>query len=283
MGRTTSSMLYELKDLDTSSLQEPSLTRLAKQCKVAAGYEVEQWEGQLTPSQCKALKPSRFLGQGAFASAYEQAGDSERVVKFTADKLDAETSAELVGRDLQHAVKVFEVVKLKGQTASALVMKKTGKFEFDRKPRQPVFGIVTERLGKLSKVQSAAASAYNDVSQQRGADGLSRRERARKADPTTFRAEEFVKPEVVEMECVRYTHDRSNKAACKVAVAEVFEAVNELARKTGVIPVDLHSGNWGIKPKSGKLAILDLGVSAGSAKPPKIRLLAGAVGKRKKR
>ena len=277
----------ELKEFENVPVPErliapPPAPPPPNKCKVKAGSEVQGWDGRLSPSQCARLPPGKELGEGSFATAYEYGDSTDKVVKFTADKEDAITSSRLLGKDLERTVKVFDVVKLKHQKATAPVLKKKDRVDFVEKHNQPLFGIVTERLSDLDEAQQKAANAFHRIYTRRESydpTAVSPREMARESDPERFRIGDYVDAYEVEQQCERVT-SIPNKSACATHVGEIFDAVDELARNVGVIPLDLHSGNWGVKP-NGKMAILDLGVSAGKGKPPRIKLLAGATRKKK--
>lgn len=277
-GRTVDELFEDLKEFENVSVPKratPPAPPPPDKCKVEAGGDVENWEGRLTPSQCAKLPPGKLLGQGAFASAYEHATDPTKVVKFTADKEDAVTSARLQGKNLARAVRVFDVVKLKGQKATAPVMTRSSRIDFKRKNDQPVFGIMTERLDGLNAAQEAAANAFHRAYTRRESydpNATSTRELARQADPRSFYIADYLDPFPIEEDCKRRAGKAGN--ACTRYIDEIYEAVDEVAHEVGVIPLDLHSGNWGVKP-DGKMAILDMGVSAGKEKSPRIKLLAG--------
>lgn len=280
-------LAYELKEFENVSVK-PTRSVLvtppdgpeAKKCRVEAGEDVSGWDGRLSTSQCARLPPGYEIGKGAFATAYSHATDPSKIIKFTADKEDAVTSAKLLGKNLAQSVRIFDVMKLKHQKATAPVLKKGGKMQFEDKHNQPIFGIVAEKLAEPSNAQKDAAQAFHRVYTRRQGDkpgSYSTREIARMADPETFYIADYVDPYLVEQECAKGSYGSDPEAvkkACAVNVGEIFDAVDELAHEAGVIPADLHSGNWGVKP-DGKLAILDLGISAGKQKPPRIKLLAG--------
>lgn len=274
--------------LTRSVLVIPPESMKPKKCVVEAGDDVYDWDGRLTPSQCERLPVGDILGQGSFAAAYDHATDPTKVVKFTADKEDATTSARLIGKNLAQSVRIFDVVKLKGQKATAPVLKKGGKVEFVDKKDQPIYGIIAEKLREPASSQKDAAQAFQFLYRKKhgvGPTAYSMREIARMADPETFRIADYIDPHMVEKECLKYSGDETdpeNKKFCQINVAQVFDAIDEIAQEIGVIPADLHSGNWGVKP-DGKLAILDLGISAAKKKPPRIKLLAGVKKSRARR
>lgn len=253
-------------------------------CKIEVGYEGAGWEGQLSPSQCRAFPAGDFLGQGSFAIAYEHATDPTKVVKFTIDPLDAKTSKRLVGKDIEGVVRVFDVQKLTGQAVPEADVRDERVFDpadpaaYRRERNVPIYGIVTERVKqKLTDPQYFAVNAFwNQYSD--------RRKYAENTDPKDFRLKDIgVNASAATRECVvalpKATKD--GKARCKDSVKEVFSAVENMAHKGGVIPIDLHEGNWGVG-RDNRLVILDLGVSSAKTMAPEITELAGRRERRKK-
>jgi len=251
-------------------------------CSVFAGRRVE-WDGRLTPTQCEAFPvigtewpdhPNRIEGfdQGSRASAYQHAENPSKVVKFTADKDDAEVSALVAKNPLKGTVRIFDVAELKGQKAISpvAVVDSDNEIQFDTLPNQPVYAIIAERVNPTERQQTAATKAFWD--KYRPA-----REEVRHTPPSQFRVSNYVEFNDAVSMCFQSGESKEN---CELNMKDIFAAVDEQAREIGVIPLDLHSRNWGIR--NGHLVILDLGISAGKEKSQKIRQLAGTGAKGKK-
>jgi hypothetical protein len=242
--------------LAESGVNMDKKTKTQPICRVQAGAGV-RWAGELTPTQCARFQSGRELGQGEFATAYEDARDPTRVVKFTGDALEAAVAARFLGKNLKGSVNVFDIAKLRGQSAVVAVPDKYF-VDFDERQRQPIFALITERVGELSKVNE---NAIRQVSSQlrRQRDSLIGEA------PSRFRVEDWVDLDLAIKQCQLDTKDKDQ---CRVKVNQVADAIDEQARN-GVIPLDLHTGNWGERP-NGDPVILDFGMS--SAPGPKVRI-----------
>lgn len=247
-----------------------------EKCQVQAGFHVGRWDGRLTPSQCKRFSPGKKLGRGTFATAYTDAKDPNRVVKFTADMEDAISSAIVANEKPMHAVQIYDVVELKGQKASAPVRDRSSSkhSNFSRKNDQPVFAISSQRLDPLSDDQQAAVIAFG----LKFAEGdVSPLDIASRTDPKKFRFDDLLDRKEIRKECVVRG---GSPDGCHEYVSEIAHAMDEMAF-IGIVPLDLHLGNWG--SYNGHLQILDFGVSAGLKAPPRIPKLAGATQKQSPR
>ena len=237
----------------------------AKTCVVSAGNGVEFENDldtdkmKLSKEQCDRFPVGSWLGRGSFASAYEHATDSDKVVKFTGDAREAAVASRFLGKRLKGSVTIFDIAKLKGKKAIAPVFNK-GFSDTTYKPGQPVFALVTERVGKLSRVNAEAVADMNRRLRPH-------REDIAKVKPSQFRLADWVDAGDVAANCEFTT---GNRKACDVAAQAVFDAVDEQAAN-GVIPLDLHSGNWGERA-DGSPVILDFGVSSAPGPGPKIAL-----------
>lgn len=243
-------------------------------CHIAVGSQVldihgNQQEFDLSESQCAMLKPGGLLGQGNYGSAYEVDGDPEKVVKFTVDPADAKAAARLVGKRVSGAVKVFKVAALKGRKTYGdvpVAFYDAEQDDFvDAEGPQPVFAIVAERLKPLSSNYHKVAL---DNLNGRGVRG--NRQELSRMDPKTFRFPKPYRDRAVDY-CERAWISRDE---CEGYIDEAVESMEDVAHKAGVIPLDVHGENWG-RRKSGKLALLDLGVSTG-AEDERPDALAGA-------
>jgi len=253
-------------------------------CKVEAGSSVAKWKGDLTQTQCDEFPAGPFLGQGSFASAYVNDNDDKRVVKFTADALDAEASARLVGKNVKGAVKVFKVKRLAGQKGESPVRNpQTGAFRIE--DDVAIYGIETERVDtNLSPFQRAAVRGFFGGGTEAGY--RTRRENAYGMNPKKFALEDVGMEEWETVEACEYllpAAQKKNKqvarANCEDKVKQIYDAVENIAAKGGIIPLDLHEGNWG-ENEDGRLVILDLGVSEGDKNTPTIEDLAGMRGRK---
>jgi hypothetical protein len=174
----------------------------------------------------------------------------------------------LVGKQLKGAVKVYDVAKLKGLRAETELADANG----DWKPAKVgIYAIATERLQPLSAVQKAIANGFNQSLipyrsrlQLVGGRGV------------TLADAGFDKYKAME-EC---TDEGYDQLTCAANVSSMVDAVNEVAKETGVFPIDVHGGNWGLR--NGRMVLLDFGVSTGGEDKTKIRQLAG-VGKKGKK
>jgi len=261
-------------------------------CTVMAGAGVA-WDGKLTPTQCKKFPPYGEqrgkdpdfidgIGTGSFATAYVKATNPDEIVKFTADRQDAIASAIVAKEKPIGTVTIYDVVELKGQRARAPVLiKDDGKPKFDYLDDQPIFAIAAERVGPLDHSQKAAVMSFWDEYKGEPRDPNAPRNVARRINPRDLRIKDLIDAKKIKEKCVVRGGDVDE---CDEAVNDITSSVDELA-SIGIIPLDLHSQNWGSKThRSGakSLVILDLGVSAGQEEPPEIRQLAG-VGKKGKK
>jgi hypothetical protein len=229
-------------------------------CTVRAGADV-RWAGILTDAQCARFQRGRELGQGAFATAYEDFTDSGRVVKFTGDAREASVAAKLKGKRLRGSVNIFDIAKLRGQVA-VVPIPNADFSAFKEKVRQPIFALITERVEAPSDVTERAAGAvWRQLKPQRPYI-------ANEA-PARFRVNDWVDTEMAVDQCEKYAPAKE-KAQCRVKVEQVTDAIDEQAAN-GVIPLDLHAGNWGERA-NGDPVILDFGVSAAPGPKPRIAL-----------
>jgi hypothetical protein len=155
---------------------------------------------------------------------------------------------------------IFDVAKLKGKKATVPIPKKDIS-SFAEKKGQPVFGLVTEKVS--TRLSRANANAIMEMWKQY----RDKRAGISQMDPAQFRIADWIDQYWVEKECTMSVGDRT---ACEVAAQKVFDAVDEQA-ENGVIPLDLHTGNWGQRA-DGSPVILDFGVSSAPGKGPKIAL-----------
>ncbi len=239
----------------------------AQTCAVRAGTRVE-FENptkygtiELSPSQCARFPPGKHLGEGVFATAYVHANDPYRVVKFTGDAREANVAARLLGVQLKGSVTVFDVARLRGHKAAALVPSK--KFSvFTSKEAQPIFGLVTERVKDPSDVTKRAARAiWSQLKPKRTSIVTT--------DPARFRVADWVDLDKAGDNCEQYALTKE-KDQCRIKVEQMAAAIDEQA-KNGVIPLDLHAENWGER-HNGDPVILDFGVAAAPGPKPKIEL-----------
>lgn len=244
-------------------------------CHIAVGQSIKDEYGaaqefDLTPSQCTALKPGKFIGQGAFASAYEVEGDPTRVVKFTADPLDAKAAQRIMQTKPKGALRVDTVATLLGKKTygpDAIRIYDAKKDDFtERTGPQPIFAIVGERLARLTDHQRGIIGTLDRA--YRPARGW-----AATQATNTFKMPSNIRDEAMDRCTRKLWHDAPE---CAVVIDEAIEAVEEVAHKTGAIPLDIHAGNWGMHSPSGDLALLDLGVSAGAEADTVAESLAGA-------
>ena len=232
-------------------------------CHISVGDNVldldgNQQEFDLTPSQCAALKPKDHIGQGSYASAYTVEGDPTRVVKFTVDPADAKSSTALMHRQAKSAARIDKVVKLLGKKTYGPVpvaFYDADADDFvDAVGPQPVYAIVAEKLKPLTSTwQKGALNYFND----RGVRGF-RQELAR-MDPKTFKFPKAYRDRAIQ----HCTGAWLSQATCTEHIDNAIESLEDIAHTTGVIPLDVHSENWGLRD-DGKAALLDLGVSAGA-------------------
>jgi hypothetical protein len=169
-------------------------------------------------------------------------------------------------------VQVFDVAQLRGVKGSlptnplkSLALKKG----------QPLFAITTELVDETGGVIRPATRAvwdqYRDVRDD---------PKARKAmKPSTFRIRDYVDEARAVVDC---TSDIGGEArGCRVFVPMVLDAIDEQAAH-GVIPLDLHAGNWGVRGDK-QPVILDLGVSVDDGKAVKIDLAKAPTSRRRKK
>jgi hypothetical protein len=224
-------------------------------CRVQAGSSVT-WEGDLASAQCERFPAGKWIGRGSFASAYEHWEDNRRVVKFTGDAGDAQSSRKLLGQRLKGSVNVLDVARLRGQTAQAPVKNEGGAFEF--LDNQPVFAITTERVTPNMPKDwlPAIRGVYNQV-QAHEAELLSE---------VQSRKERFTVPLKYFNGAITYCRVESkNPDECYEKVKTLIEAVDELGQH-GVFTPDLHAKNWGMR--GDQPVILDFGVSRGDDSLP---------------
>ena len=239
-------------------------------CRVSAGGSVAFETGNtrqtmpLSYQQCERFPAGNWLGQGSFASAYEHADDPTKVVKFTGDAREASVARRFLGKKLKGSVTIFDIAKLRGHTATVAVPTKDFS-DFKDKTKQPVFALITERVStRLSRPNANAVSAMW------ASMGKQRKDIA-KVDPLQFQLADWVDFDDAVKKCAWNMGGASDAVSlCRPAMNDVFNAVNEQARN-GVIPLDLHNGNWGQRP-DGSPVILDFGVSSAPGKTPRIDL-----------
>jgi hypothetical protein len=244
-------------------------------CHIAVGQEIKDEYGaaqefDLTPSQCDALKPGKFIGQGAFATAYEVEGDPTRVVKFTADPLDAKAAQRIQRTKPKGTLRIDKVATLLGKKTygpDAIRIYDASKDDFtERVGPQPIYAIVGERLARLEPRQ-------RDMVEVLKRPYHTARSWLAKQDPATFKVPTNIRDEAMSLCGRKLWYDPPE---CSLVIDEAIAAVEEVAHKTGAIPLDIHPGNWGMHVPSGDLALLDLGVSAGVEKDRQPASLAGA-------
>lgn len=231
-------------------------------CHISVGNGVVDDNGNaqefdLTAPQCAALKPGKFIGQGNYASAYEVDGDPTKIVKFTADPADAKSSTTLMLHKAKGAVRVHKVVKLLGKKTYGRVPVAFYDAEqddfVDADGPQSIYAIVAERLDPIPSNWTKGSLNYlND----RGVRGF--RQELSRLPAKTFKFPVQYRNRAVDF-CER---GQGNRQECEEVIDEAIGAMEDVAHKSGVIPLDVHAGNWGLRGK--KLALLDLGVSTGA-------------------
>lgn len=231
-------------------------------CRVTAGAEIKDeydipQEFDLSDSQCALLKPGAFIGQGAYASAYEVEGNPTRVVKFTADPLDAKASLRVQQSKPKGAVRVSRVATLRRQKTygpDPIRVYDPATNDFVEKPGpQPIFAIVAERLHPLEFQQKQKIEALK-------AEYHSHRDWLGRQNPATFKVPVNFRAGAMKTCTTKLMYDPPE---CSIVIDEAIEAIEDVAHKTGIIPLDIHKGNWGLRA-NGDLALLDLGVSSGA-------------------
>jgi hypothetical protein len=216
----------------------------------------------LTDAQCTRFPPGEYLGSGFFASAYAKAGSKTKVVKFTGDAVEAKNARKLMGKRLKGTVRVFDVAQLRGVTGNLPVKPLES---LATTAGQPLFALTTELVKEVphsGSIVGAIQSVWDQYSELR--DNPSER---KKLKPSTFRARDYVDTVRAIDECAGV--HRGNPKECQVVVKQLLDAIDEQAAH-GVIPLDLHFKNWGLRGK--QPVILDLGVSVDDKKPVKIDL-----------
>ena len=217
----------------------------------------------LSQAQCDAFPAGRMLGQGSFASTYVHRDDPSKIVKFTADELDAKSAALLQGKKLKGATEVYDVALLKGHETSE---------------GTPLHAIVAERVEPLHyatdrKVVSLLAemnTPINNYAEGRGSFNKPPNLKSAKLGPKFKVPKKF--RDIVERRCAFVSARDPDDIDCS-KVPEIIGAMEDTAQKAGFFSGDLHEGNWG-KRSDGSLVILDFGQSKQQKDEP-IRELSG--------
>ena len=221
-------------------------------CSVTAGTDVV-WAGELTPAQCSRFPAGDFVGRGSFATAYAHVRSPKKVVKFTADENDARAANALRGKRLLGTVTVFDVARLKGQSAEGVVhganLRSTG-----RRAGRPVFAVVTER------VDPVVSSEWRTAMDVLGRVVHDNRERLSAAKGGAGFSIPF--------DVVGSAEDQCAGSGCRDRVRELVSALNEAGR-AGIILTDVYAKNWGMRGE--RPVVLDFGISK-QERRKKIRL-----------
>ncbi len=262
----------------TSALSATSMSKPAA-CLVQFGER--RLAVMLSPDQCAAFPPGKFLGAGKYAGAYQRKGKPNQVVKFTFDPLDARAAAHIKAENSPDTLKVLDVRRLRNIETNIDVFNPSD-LAFEDKDVSG-YAIEVERVHPLDWKEQL----FVDMAVQANYQGWA--ESNISSVHTGFM---FNLPKKIRDKAASYCaniRDRKGKLptqaaqdSCVKTANDALDAITAVA-KVGILPLDVHGGNFGRRLSDKKMVVIDFGVSQPREAYESIKSLAGNRLKRRRK